>query len=321
MDRYANVHPWANNRIHLKVPDGHSTYVNASPITLTSPIDQHTSTYIAMQGPKDATIPHVWRMIWHEVASPAVIVMLTDTHEAGSEKCALYFPRHMSAPTMTIPDAFDDGFAATVTLLAVESSPTHPGLEARKMRMSVEGVDETKDVWHLLYTQWPDFSVPAGADLSSFLALMALSNSKNTVHGNPRIVHCSAGIGRSGTFIALDYLLRELQVDALGADALDRTSTNDAEVVTNAVAVAGSDDDDKEMVKEDREDQEERDVVFETVNLLREQRRTMVQADVQFFFIYDVLRGLWEQKYVHGGHEGRLIVRTPSLEADGEVFT
>lgn len=67
LDRYNNIHPWANNRVHLKVPEGCNDYINASPITLTSPSDvqdrdeaSNKAQYICMQGPKRETVDHVW---------------------------------------------------------------------------------------------------------------------------------------------------------------------------------------------------------------------------------------------------------------------
>lgn len=66
-DRYNNIHPWANNRVHLKVPEGYNDYINASPIALTPRSDvqdkDEASTkaqYICMQGPKRETVDHVW---------------------------------------------------------------------------------------------------------------------------------------------------------------------------------------------------------------------------------------------------------------------
>jgi protein-tyrosine phosphatase len=67
LDRYHNIHPWANNRVHLKVPEGYNDYINASPITLDSESDTQEEVdasakarYICMQGPKKETVDHVW---------------------------------------------------------------------------------------------------------------------------------------------------------------------------------------------------------------------------------------------------------------------
>jgi protein-tyrosine phosphatase len=67
LDRYHNIHPWANNRVHLKVPEGYNDYINASPITLVSNCNvpngdrvKRRDQYICMQGPKRETVDHVW---------------------------------------------------------------------------------------------------------------------------------------------------------------------------------------------------------------------------------------------------------------------
>ena len=80
-NRYVNVEPYANNRIKLRVAEGVSDYINASPIKLGK------RRYIATQGPKDTNVNHFYRMLSAELESPAVVVMLTQTHESGKEKC------------------------------------------------------------------------------------------------------------------------------------------------------------------------------------------------------------------------------------------
>lgn len=113
---------------------------------------------------------------------------------------------------------------------------------------------ETRTVWHLLFCGWPDFSVPEGQDRAGLLELLRLSMEKNSVPNNPRIIHCSAGVGRSGTFIALEYLLAQLKSGAV-AEAKDGE-----------------------------------DMIYDVVNRLREQRMTMVQSDAQYLFLHQVLR-------------------------------
>src|ERR1700722_1727814 len=67
LDRYNNIYPWANNRVHLRVPEGYNDYINASPITLVSSSGVQSGVkaagkdqYICMQGPKRETVDHVW---------------------------------------------------------------------------------------------------------------------------------------------------------------------------------------------------------------------------------------------------------------------
>ncbi|KAI9685429.1 MAG: hypothetical protein M1822_004560 [Bathelium mastoideum] len=272
-NRYLNVDPYLNHRIRLKVPEGHSDYINASPITLHSKRTGLTSHYIATQGPKEASSSHIWRMIWHETGPVAVIVMLTQIHEQGKEKCFQYFPADMANPTVAIndDDEFGDGFIGSITLLELTEDPRTRST-IRKMQLDIG--DESKTVWHLLFSGWPDFLVPEGEDRAALLELVKVSaalndgetNGSDTVNRshpdsdlkpNPRIVHCSAGVGRSGTFIALDHLTNELSLGAL--DGLP----------------------------------EDEDPISGSVDELRKQRMMMVQGEPQFHFLYEVLRESW----------------------------
>ncbi|KAI0129138.1 protein-tyrosine phosphatase-like protein, partial [Xylariales sp. AK1849] len=270
LDRYGNIQPYNNNRVKLQVPEGAPDYINASPIVLHSPLNPDTRLphkYIAMQGPTSRTIGHVWRMVGEQLASPAVIVMLTETYENNMEKCYPYFP-HLVDETIEVgeEDEFQDGFRAQVKCVDVEEK-ADGAIMMRKLSMHVEGQEDDLEVWHLLYKKWPDFGVPALEDIDSFFELMRLSRSKNASEDNPRIVHCSAGVGRSGTFIALEHLMREVDSGDLERyDGLHETAKPP-------------------------------DLVFETVGALREQRKMMVQAEPQYLFIYQVLRKLWMGKY------------------------
>lgn len=263
-NRYANVDPYQSNRVRLDVPDGHSDYINASPVVLETTKSQTRLRYIATQGPKVDSWSHIWRMIWKENASPAVIVMLTQTHETGREKCYPYYPQSPSTPDLRINehDEFEDGFIHTLHLASL-SHHEEARTQVREVDMTTDDGSESKKIWHLLFAAWPDFSVPEGADRAAMLKLIDISREKNSDNAtNPRIVHCSAGIGRSGTFIALDWLLQELEEGSL--DALP----------------------------------EDEDPIMNVVEQLRDQRAGMVQSKNQFFFIYDVLRERWRDRWI-----------------------
>jgi protein-tyrosine phosphatase len=275
-NRYINVEPFANNRIKLNVADGENDYINASPIVLGS---RH---YIATQGPKDSTTLHFYRMLAERTEDdedPAVVVMLTQTHEAGREKCFPYFPDKPDTPLHLTPeDDDDDGFEGQVHLDAIDQDTTCR-CTIRKLRlrfrMSTPEITKEDDTWrektifHLLFTGWPDFSVPEGENREAMLNLINLSahlnreaktpppSSENTSHHSPRIVHCSAGVGRSGTFIALDFLLIHLR-----SGNLDNLP-------------------------------DDRDPIADTVALMRKQRMMMVQSEAQFIFLYEVMRAAW----------------------------
>jgi protein-tyrosine phosphatase len=263
-NRYANVDPYQSNRVLLEVPEGQFDYINASPIVLESTKNGTPLKYIATQGPKADSWSHIWRMIWKENQSPAVIVMLTQTHETGREKCYPYYPQSPSTPDMRINehDEFDDGFVHNLHLASL-TTDEEARTQVREIDMTTDDGSESRKIWHLLFAGWPDFSVPEGADRAGMLKLVDISRSKNADNStNPRIVHCSAGIGRSGTFIALDWLMQELE-----EGSLDNTP-------------------------------ETEDPVVKVIEALRDQRAGMVQSKIQFQFIYDVIRECWRERYI-----------------------
>lgn len=195
-------------------------------------------------------------MVWHETDHAAVIVMLTPTRELGREKCSQYFPlddTDSSLPLYFQTSSTDESTNMSGQIVFKELVDGYPStIEVRRLTMTVG--EHSKTVWHLLYTAFPDFGVPQSKDRQDLLNLIAISSEKNSNKSKPRIVHCSAGVGRSGTFIALDYLLTELaqgnHFDNLSEDA---------------------------------------DPIFDLVQNLREQRVMMVQSEAQYQFLYEVL--------------------------------
>jgi len=205
-------------------------------------------------------------MIWQETSDPAVIVMLTQTAEAGREKCSQYFPLSEEAASFEIESTDEDGPSSEGQVQLTETNFDEASRTTiRRLAMTVG--EDSKTVWHLLFSGWPDFDIPENEDRVALLELLKLSVSKNGAARNPRIIHCSAGVGRSGTFIALEHLL--------------------AQIESGAVAEA-------------REDE---DMIFDVVNRLREQRMTMVQSDTQYGFLYDVVLEqyrIWQLKKASG---------------------
>jgi len=281
LDRYSNIHPWANNRVHLKVPEGCNDYINASPVSLVPTASKQSDLtkstedkYICMQGPKKETVDHTWHMLWHELAepyetTPAVIIMLSPTHApnpygAGTfEKCYPYYPVDENSEPLIINETgvLGDEFHAEVRFVSREAPTPGSTVEVRQFAMSVLGQTDEKPIWHFLYPSWPDFGALEEKNLASIISLMQLSKEKNGRAENPRIVHCSAGVGRTGTFIALEFLINELQSGAWEGC----TSSEDP--------------------------------IYDTINQLRMQRRTMVQAFEQYVFLYEVMKKMWQEKY------------------------
>ncbi|EDU49310.1 PTP2 Protein tyrosine phosphatase [Pyrenophora tritici-repentis] len=285
-NRYANVDPYQSNRVHLEVPEGQFDYINASPIILECTESGTLLKYIATQGPKADTWSHIWRMIWKENPEFAVIVMLTQTWEANREKCYPYYPQSLDAPDMRVneQDEFQDGLIHNLHL-ASYTMDEDARTQVREIDMTTDDGSESRKVWHLLFAGWPDFSVPEGDDRAGMLKLIEISHEKNGGEpANPRIVHCSAGIGRSGTFIALDWLVQELEEGALD------------------------------------EVPESEDPVMDVVQKLRDQRPGMVQSDSQFQFIYDVMRERWRERWIaqHPDEANQLGLTTVTTPSDCE---
>jgi protein-tyrosine phosphatase len=214
------------------------------------------------QGPKSDSFSHMWRMVWNETSSPAVIVMLTQTHESGREKCFPYYPHSTSRPDLKINahDEFEDGLTHDLKLVSLTDNE-EARVQVRELDMTTEDGSETKKIWHLLFGGWPDFLVPEDTDRDALLRLVDMSREKNGDNANnPRVIHCSAGVGRSGTFIALDWLLQEL-----AEGSLDEPGNEDP--------------------------------ILKVVRTLRDQRMMMVQGEAQFIFLYDVIRDRWRDRW------------------------
>jgi protein-tyrosine phosphatase len=203
-------------------------------------------------------------MIWHSTASPAVIIMLTQTYESGREKCFQYYPSSPSSPTLKLneSDEFQDGFTHDLKLVSLTDNE-EARAQVRELDMANEDGSDSRKIWHLLFGGWPDFLVPEGADRDALVNLIDLSRQKNKDNAdNPRIVHCSAGVGRSGSFIALDWLLQELEEGSL--DELP----------------------------------DSQDPIYQIVDTLRKQRMMMVQGEAQLTFLYDVVRDRWRDRWI-----------------------
>lgn len=252
-NRYVNVQPWTKSRIHLQVPEGESDYINASPITLTDPRTECDFSYIAAQGPKQTGLSHFWHMIWQQTSDVAVIVMLTQTAEGGREKCFQYFPSDEESEAITI-DPVDQIESAPAGRVQVSEVYFDELCNSTLRKLQLTFGEQSKVVWHILFSGWPDFEVPQNGDRAALFELLKLSTAKNTNPSNPRIIHCSAGVGRSGSFISLEYLL--------------------AQIKSGSIAETKDDD----------------DPIYDIVNRLREQRMTMVQSDAQYAFLYEVVR-------------------------------
>ena len=158
--------------------------------------------YILTQGPVPETIGHFWTMVWQQEVS--AIVMLCRLTESGTPKCASYWPQTEEDDDLIhVPSA-----GLEVRLRDCDDADEDylvSNLEVRDCRS-----DTIRVIPHYHYMTWPDFGVPEST--STFLRFLQLVNARHpSNHANPILVHCSAGIGRSGTFILVDSCLDRMK--------------------------------------------------------------------------------------------------------------
>ncbi|XP_054464914.1 tyrosine-protein phosphatase non-receptor type 1-like [Anoplopoma fimbria] len=189
-NRYRDVSPFDHSRICLQL--GTNDYINASLIT----VEEAQRKYILTQGPLPNTCGNFWEMVWQQKTHG--VVMLNRVIEKGSVKCAQYWPQQEERDAI-----FEDAnFKLTFISEDVKSYYT-----VRQLELENLSTHETREVLHFHYTTWPDFGVPESpASFLNFLLKVRKSGCLNSDQG-PVVVHCSAGIGRSGTFCLVDTCL------------------------------------------------------------------------------------------------------------------
>nr|XP_046235193.1 receptor-type tyrosine-protein phosphatase O isoform X2 [Scatophagus argus] len=192
-NRYTNILPYDFSRVKLisMHNDEGSDYINANYI----PGYKHSKEYIATQGPLPETRNDFWKMVLQQ-KSP-IIVMLTQCNERRRVKCDHYWP-FTDKPVMY--------GEISVEMLSESEAPEWT---IRKFRLGY--ADETQDVLHLNYTSWPDHGVPTVNAIESILQFVHIVRQQANRTKDPIIVHCSAGVGRTGTFIALDRLMQHIR--------------------------------------------------------------------------------------------------------------
>ncbi|XP_054764154.2 receptor-type tyrosine-protein phosphatase alpha-like [Lytechinus pictus] len=188
-NRYRNILPYNNSRVVLEVidEDPYSDYINASYI------DSFTKekAYIASQGPKKNTINDFWRMILQE--NIKVISMVTKLEEGLKAKCDCYWP-----------DIGNDAKYGDICVKSKNREERDFGVI--RSFIIFKAYEDRRQVTHFQFTKWPDKSVPKQTSL--FLRYMReVKNAHQLDDSAPLLVHCSAGIGRSGVLIAMDSVV------------------------------------------------------------------------------------------------------------------
>uniref|UniRef100_A0A8C2CVW4 protein-tyrosine-phosphatase n=1 Tax=Cyprinus carpio TaxID=7962 RepID=A0A8C2CVW4_CYPCA len=225
-NRYKNILPFDDTRVILHNADPNvvgSDYINANYVTNKLMDINYQKVYIACQGCLATTVNDFWKMVWQEKSR--VIVMTTREVEKGRNKCVPYWP--------TTEGESKDVGRYVVTLLSEKDAADYKVRPART-------------IWHYQYLSWPDHGVPQEpGGVLSFLEQVNIKQNEmsSTV---PMIIHCSAGIGRTGTIVVIDMLIDSIEAKGLDCD-ID---------------------------------------IQKCIQMVREQRSGMVQTEAQYKFIY-----------------------------------
>ncbi|XP_051949718.1 receptor-type tyrosine-protein phosphatase beta-like isoform X2 [Xyrauchen texanus] len=191
-NRYPFILPYDHTRVQLSLLDSklHSDYINANYV----PGGTSEHDFICTQAPLQCTMVDFWRMIWE--TNVALIVMVTALREDGKVMCDQYWPPEQGT-----------GCYGTVQVTTV-SRQRHPEYYITTIRLKQQGFRAVRHVTHYHYPLWPDQGVPQiASSLCTFTEHVRQHLDNISSHG-PTVVHCSAGVGRSGTFVALLWLLQ-----------------------------------------------------------------------------------------------------------------
>jgi len=241
-NRYKNILPFDHTRVILRNGDDKlgADYINANYINYETdenliagkPFKQ----YIATQGCVGSTRADFWQMVWQEESR--LIVMTTKEVERGKTKCARYWPDTV--------DTSEEYGPFSLRNTGEESSKDYTLRQFTLSRLGEAGETEQRNIFHFHFLGWPDHGTPE--DPGSVLNFLHDVNSKQESFDSagPIIVHCSAGIGRTGTFIVIDMIIDQI-----------RTLGLDCEID-----------------------------IQRTIQMVRSQRSGLVQTEAQYKFVY-----------------------------------
>lgn len=191
-NRYANVTAYDHSRVILQISDGitGSDYINAN---YCDGYRKHNA-YVATQGPLQDTCADFWRMCWELKTS--TIVMMTRLEERARIKCDQYWPTRGTETYGLM----------TVSITETQELATY---SIRTFTLCRQGNSERREIKQLQFTAWPDHGVPDHP--APFLQFLRRCKSLTPPDTGPIIVHCSAGVGRTGCYIVIDSMLERMR--------------------------------------------------------------------------------------------------------------
>ncbi|XP_036323044.1 tyrosine-protein phosphatase 99A isoform X2 [Rhagoletis pomonella] len=198
-NRYLNITAYDHSRVHLHPTPGQKKnldYINANFIDGY----QKSRAFVGTQGPLPDTFDCFWRMIWEQRVS--IIVMITNLVERGRRKCDMYWPK----------DGVETYGVIQVKMVDEEVMSTYTvrTLQIKHLKLKKKKQCQTeKIVYQYHYTNWPDHGTPDHP--LPVLDFVKKSSAANPDDAGPIVVHCSAGVGRTGTYIVLDAMLKQIQ--------------------------------------------------------------------------------------------------------------
>ncbi|XP_065810390.1 receptor-type tyrosine-protein phosphatase F isoform X8 [Labrus bergylta] len=191
-NRYANVIAYDHSRVVLTSVDAvpGSDYINSNYIDGY----RKQNAYIATQGPLPETLSDFWRMVWEQRSN--TIVMMTRLEEKSRVKCDQYWPARGTETYGMIQ----------VTMLDTVELATY---SVRTFALYKNGSSEKREVRQFQFMAWPDHGVPEYP--TPILAFLRRVKACNPPDAGPMVVHCSAGVGRTGCFIVIDAMLERMK--------------------------------------------------------------------------------------------------------------
>lgn len=186
-NRYTDVYCNDETRVRLKWPPGSNDYVHANWVNF-----KGEKRFICTQGPMETTIDDFWRLVWQEKCK--AIVMLCDVIEQNKKKCESYWPTEQGKEMQTSSGLI----IKNVNIIQAEAIMT-----MTRLKVSAKGNEPSIELKHIKWNQWPDRGVPKNK-MATFRLLSRI------ISFEPVLVHCSAGIGRTGTIVGLQMALQVL---------------------------------------------------------------------------------------------------------------